>query len=438
MIPRLVAALTLVSVAAFSQPAQLSGESGGGLRLDVAGDWQTTARRLGATQYMILNLVQDGEKITGTFGGLKIECALRNNVCEGDLRRGTNPPNGKIKLTVKGSEILGEGTDQDVPVTFVARRPPAPPAGGPQTRQFTPTQFHNYFSSKIEPALHIHPGDTVETKSVDAGGTDENGKRRAPGGNPLTGPFYVEGAWPGDTLVVKLNRLRLNRDTAESGDQIAGSALNPGYYRNQKMDNDFSGSWTLDRDAGVARPAKPSEHLKNYTVPLKPMLGCIGVAPPMEQSYRSGMLGGWGGNMDYREFGEGVTLYFGVNHPGALLFLGDGHAAQGAGELTGDALETSMEFSFTVELIKGKGLGMPRAENAEYRMASGIANSLPEALQAATTNLSQWLANDFKLSPNEIALVLGTAIRYEVAEVVDPMVHVVAKIEKKSLAGLAP
>ena len=157
-------------------------------------------------------------------------------------------------------------------------------------------------------------------------------------------------------------------------------ARETGYFRNLKMEEHFSGEWTLDREHGVAHPAKPSEHMKDYTVPLKPMLGCIGVAPPQEQSFRSGYLGPWGGNMDYREFGEGVTLYFGVNHPGALLFLGDGHAAQGAGELTGDALETSMEFTFSVDLIKGKAPNMPRAENADYRMASGIANSLPEAL----------------------------------------------------------
>jgi acetamidase/formamidase len=81
---------------------------------------------------------------------------------------------------------------------------------------------------------------------------------------------------------------------------------------------------------------------------------------------------------------------------------------------------------------------MPRAENAEYHMASGIANSLPEALQQATTNLSQWLAADYKLTPNEIALVLGTAIQYDVAEVVDPLVHVVARIDKKALATLGP
>ncbi len=166
------------------------------------------------------------------------------------------------------------------------------------------------------------------------------------------------------------------------------------------------------------------------------MLGCIGVAPPQEQSYRSGFLGNYGGNMDYNQFGEGVTLYLPVFHPGALLFLGDAHAAQGDGELTGNALETSMEFSFTVELIKGKNVPGPRAENAQYRMASGIANSLPEALQQATTSLARWLEDDYKLTANEAAVVLGSSIKYDIAEVVDPLVHIVAKIDKSALARI--
>src|SRR5205823_1723361 len=116
-------------------------------------------------------------------------------------------------------------------------------------------------------------------------------------------------------------------------------------------------------------------------------------------------------------------IYLPVYHPGALLFLGDAHAAQGDGELTGNALETSMEFSFTVELVKAKNLPGPRAENAQYRMASGIANSLPEALQQATTNLARWLEDDYKLTPNEAAVVLGSSIKYDIAEVVDPLVH---------------
>jgi len=416
----------LSPVTLLAQPASLSG------------DWQATVHLFGSTQYAVLHLEQTGEKVIGTIFGTRIECQLRAGVCEGTLGDGTTRPSGAIKMTLRGSEIQGEGSRDDAPIEFVARRPPATGGGTPRTHQFTPTKFYNYFASRYEPVLHIAPGDTVETWSVDAGGGDASGKQRSPGGNPLTGPFFVDGAWPGDTLVVRLNRVRLTRDTAGSGDQIVPSALGPGYYRGLKFDENFSSEWTLDRAAGVARLTKPSEHLKNYTVPLKPMLGCIGVAPPQEMSFRSGYLGAWGGNMDYNQFGEGTTLYFPVYHPGALLFLGDGHAAQGDGELTGDALETSMEFSFTVELVKNKTVPQPRAENAQFRMASGIANSLQDALQQATTNLARWLADDYKLTPNEVAIVLGTAIQYQIAEVVDPLVHVVARIDKKALAGLQP
>jgi acetamidase/formamidase len=125
-----------------------------------------------------------------------------------------------------------------------------------------------------------------------------------------------------------------------------------------------------------------------------------------------------------------------VFYPGALLFVGDGHAAEGDGELTGDALETSMDVSFTVDVIHEKSVPMPRAENAAYRMASGIDNSLDRALQQATTNLARWLTDDYQLTPNEVAVVLGSAIRYDVAEVVDPYIHIVAKIDKSLLARI--
>ena len=409
-------------------PGALLGQS------SLSGDWEATVHLFGSTQYTILHLEQTSEKVTGTIFRTKIECQLHSTVCAGTVRRGNDPPNGTIRLTLKGSEIQAE-SDADGPFNFVARRPVVS-RGAPRTHQFTPTKFYNYFSSKYEPVLHVLPGDTIETWSVDAAGIDASGKRRAAGGNPLTGPFFVDGAWPGDTLVVKLNRVRLTRDTAVSGDQIVPTALGPGYYRDMKFDEKFSSEWTLDRAAGVARLTEPSEHLKNYTVPLKPMLGCIAVAPPQEMSFRSGYLGAWGGNMDFSQLVEGSTVYLPVMHPGALLFLGDGHAAQGDGELTGDALETSMEFSITVELVKNKTVPQPRAENAQFRMASGIANGLQEALQQATTNLSRWLADDYSLTPNEVAIVLGTAIQYQIAEVVDPLVHVVAKIDKKALAGL--
>jgi amidase len=104
--------------------------------------------------------------------------------------------------------------------------------------------------------------------------------------------------------------------------------------------------------------------------------------------------------MDYNQLVEGTVVYLPVYHPGALLFVGDGE--------TGDALETSTEWTFTIDVLRNRHLFSPRFENAEYFMASGISNSLPEALQAATTNLSRWLEEEYKLNPSEIGVVLGT------------------------------
>ena len=119
-----------------------------------------------------------------------------------------------------------------------------------------------------------------------------------------------------------------------------------------------------------------------------------------------------------------------------MLFVGDGHAVEGDGELNGDALETSMDVEFTVNLLRGQRSQGPRFENDEYLMASGIAGSLNEALQQATGELARWLERDYKLSANESNIVLGTSIRFDIAEVVDPQYHIVAKISKKVLQTL--
>ena len=116
--------------------------------------------------------------------------------------------------------------------------------------------------------------------------------------------------------------------------------------------------------------------------------------------------------------------------------MGDGHAAQGDGELTGNALETSMEIEFMVDVIQGENVSGPRAENDEYLMVFGIGGSLQEALQFATTGLAQWIEGDYKLNSSEVAVVLGTSIRYDIAEIVDPHLNVVAKIRKSVLAQI--
>jgi acetamidase/formamidase len=142
--------------------------------------------------------------------------------------------------------------------------------------------------------------------------------------------------------------------------------------------------------------------------------------------------------MDYNQIREGTTIYLPVQHPGALLFLGDGHAAQGDGELTGDALETSMAFEFTVDVIQGRQFGHPLAENDEYLISIGIGGSLDQALQMATSGLMRWLDRSYKLTPNEAAMLMGFAIRYDVVDLVGTQVSIAAKMPKSALAKIPP
>lgn len=403
---------------------------------DFSGSWNLHLVRFG-DQFAAarVDLKADSGKLTGTLNELK----LSGTATADSLHLTAIRPDGKEWGTfdgkLKGDEISGTVKRGDDEFSWIASRAPSTTAA-PQTRDFEPTRFHRQFSGAIPPALRINPGDTIRTTTVDAGGRDHKGVLRSLGGNPETGPFYVEGAMPGDTLAIRFHRIRLNRDSAGSGDTIVPSALTPGYHRDAKYDDKFNSEWKLDRTAGFAQLAKPTDRLKNFKVKLQPMLGCVGVAPPANQAFRSGWLGPWGGNMDFNGLREGVTVYLPVFQEGAILFVGDGHAVEGDGELNGDALETSMDVEFTVDLIRGKSTQAPRFENEEFLMASGIAGSLQDALQQATSELARWLERDYQLSANEAAIVLGTSIRYDIAEVVDPQLHIVAKVPKSVLATL--
>src|SRR4029077_673271 len=286
--------------------------------------------------------------------------------------------------------------------------------------------------------LHIFPGDTGHTTSVDAGGTDEHSVVRVLGGNPLTGPFYVEGAMPGDVLAITIKRLRLHRDWTRSDKGFVSRAMTVEYRA--KIKPDWSDTrWRLDIVKEIATLEKPSDTLKNFAVPVRPMLGCIGVAPGFAHAPISAQdSGDFGGNMDFNLMGEGATLYLAVNQPGALLYVGDGHALQGDGELNGNALETSMDIEFTVDVLREKNIGTPRAENAEFIMAIGFAGSLDAAFGEASSEWASWLQSDYSLSDGDVAAVLGTSIQYNIAEVADRNVGVVGQIQKSILAQLNP
>ena len=405
---------------------------------DISGDWEFTILRFGDHTYIRANFKQEGEKLSGTANELRLAGTVIGDTVDFSATRPGGESFGTFHGTLQSGALSGDalwfGKEK---VTWSAKRPAARP-DSPTLHNFEPTQFYRTFSGDIPPVMHISPGDTVRTWTVDAGGSDKNGVRHSLGGNPETGPFYIEGAFPGDTLVIHLNKVRLNRDSAESGGEISYNAVTPDYVHDAKYDEKFDSEWKLDREHGVAMLARPTERLKNYTIKLQPMLGCMAVAPPAGQAYRTGYLGSFGGNMDYNQIREGVTLYLPVYQPGALFFLGDGHAAEGDSELTGDALETSMDVEFSVDLISGYSTDGPRAENTDYLMSMGIAGSLNEAMQEATAQLANWLEHDYKLTSNESAIVLGSAMRYDIAEVVDPRYHIVAKVPKSVLAVLKP
>ena len=330
--------------------------------------------------------------------------------------------------------VAGRGGASDNAVTVKLVRPVAPPPGGPRTLDYEPAVFYGYYSAANPPALRMFPGDTVRTRTFDMSGRDR--EQRAPGGNLETGPFYVEGALPGDTLVVKLKRITLNRDSARQGSHIEGRTVTPAYVAAARYDSEFDGEWKLDRAKGSATLVHPTPRMKSLAIPILPMLGCIATAPPGNQVYSGTDLGPFGGNMDYNQMGEGVTLYLPVFHPGALLTLGDAHAAMGDGELTGSALETSVDVAFTVDVIPGFSTVGPRLENADYIMAMGVAGSVADSIQVATTQLVEWLKRDYKLSDSEVAILLGAALKYDITEMVDPKFNVVAKVPKTVLKTL--
>lgn len=402
-----------------------------------AGKWVSNLKFFGNDSYDRLQLDLTGAKLTGKLGDDSFEGTFHDGRIEGTVKPG---PKRTIKLTgsLQGGRIEGTAVlvEDKLDLKWEAYRETPKGSAPPHTHTFEPTQFEHYFSDAIPPVLRVNPGDTVKTWSVDAGGTDPKGVRRTFGGNPLTGPFYIEGALPGDTLVIHFNRIRLNRDTAISSPLIVSSALDTGYIEQRKKVEGYDADWKLDRNNGFASLEKPTAMMKNYRVAMAPMLGCVGVAPQGGNRYRSGYLDSFGGNMDYNQLREGVTVYLPVYVPGALLFVGDGHAVQGAGELTGNALETSMDIEFTVNFVTGGAPPNPRMENNEFLMASGIAGSLDDAFRAATTNLVRWLEKIYKLNAAEVSSLVSTAVVYDVAEVVDPQIHIVAKIPKSALTSL--
>jgi len=301
------------------------------------------------------------------------------------------------------------------------------------TRSFLPNYFYNSIGSH-EAAYFVGDGDTVVTETLDAHGFDREGLKRAEGPNPMTGPFFVKGAEPGDTLLVSIERIALTRATGWTFQVLSPNVVDPSavacFPQRQVSD------WIIDAAAGRARLADPPAALRDWSVAVKPMIGCFGVAPAMGQAISTATSGPYGGNMDYRGFAAGVEVMFPVSVRGALFFLGDVHAAQGDGEIVGTGIETSAEIQFTVRVVKGKSIGWPRGSNPGEIFTVGNARPLDQALQHATTEMLDWLMSDYGLDEVGASHVMGQAVRYDIANVFNPAYSVVCRIERKWLTDL--
>jgi acetamidase/formamidase len=325
-------------------------------------------------------------------------------------------------------------------------------AAADEPTNVTATTYYRTFSHAHPVLKRIKPGEAVATKTIDSAGLDEADVKRSEPFNPLTGPFFVEGAEPGDALVVRLRKVRMNRDWGWSAYRLGLFSLTPEvvehiYPNDVHPDLVIKGRktivpWDIDRKANTVRLRTPKSQAHRLEFPARPMLGCIGVAPAGDFAPTSGPSGSYGGNLDYNKIGEGATVSLPVYHPGGLLFVGDGHALQADGEPTGTGIETSMDVEFVVELKKGAKLTGPRVETADEIISIGsqpeFASALDNGLKMATSDMADWLARDFGMEPWAAHLLIGYQGRYDVVTVAGSMALCVPKNRLPKKADRSP
>ncbi len=300
------------------------------------------------------------------------------------------------------------------------------------TKNFSPTRYWNTFGPH-EPALWLEPGDMLITTTLDAHGFGPDGAELSHRPNPLTGPFAIRGAQPGDAIKLRLLRLTPNRPHGFSYRNLRGNIVPPAIVPFLPPREEMR--WQIDLEAGVTRPETPPAALPDLAIPIRPVLGCIGVAPDLGQSITSYTCGSFGGNINSVSITEAVTLYLPVFVEGALLFIGDGHAVQSHGEIAGTGVEVSMEVALEVDLLPKEKIVMPRGENAIRRFTIGIDRTLETAMQQSVAEMLSWLQDDPGLSVDEACLLLGQAACFEVGNVVSPSYSMVCQVDRDLLKG---
>ncbi len=293
----------------------------------------------------------------------------------------------------------------------------------------------------VAPVRRVHPGSVLELWTEDAfagkvRGTDDLVSKviEFPFVNPLTGPFYLEGAEPGDTLAIHFVSIEPSRDWAASTTIPLFGALTSTHVTASLQEPLPELVWMYDVDRAARTVTfRTRAGTTELVLPLDPMHGTVGVAPASLEVRSSLVPEAHGGNMDTPEMRAGVTCFLGVNVSGALFALGDGHCRQGEGETCGVAVEAAMDTVVIVDLIKDVATPWPRLESDEYLMSTGSARPLEDAFRIAQHDLVTWIGVECGLDPMDAYQLVTQATESPIANVCDPNYTVVAKIRKAYL-----
>jgi acetamidase/formamidase len=293
------------------------------------------------------------------------------------------------------------------------------------------------------PVASVRPGDVLQVYTEDCfGGLVKTSKDlpsqvcELPFVNPVTGPFHVEGARPGDTLALHFVSMVPARDYGVSATFPHFGALTGSHQTATLHPALEERVWVyeIDTEKGVVRyRATRSDH--TVELPLDPMHGTVGVAPGGFEARSSITCDAHGGNLDTPEIRAGVTLYFGVNVDGALFALGDGHARQGEGEVCGVAVETAMNTTMIVDLIPGVYTAWPRIETDSHIASIGVTRPLEDAYRIAHVDMTEWIGQLTGLEQLDAYQLLSQAGTSPAGNVVDPNYTMLAKVAKKWLPG---
>ncbi len=295
------------------------------------------------------------------------------------------------------------------------------------------------------PVAHLRSGDLLEVATEDCFGGLVRGPADLPSQvchmpylNPVSGPFFVEEAEPGDTLAIHLASITPARDWGVSSTFPRFGALTSTSHTATLQAPLEERVWVygIDRQAGTVRfQATGTDH--SVDLPLEPMIGTIGVAPGGMEVRSTIVPDSHGGNLDTPQLRAGTTLYLGVRVHGAMLALGDGHARQGEGEACGVGVEIATTTTLAIEVIKGVPTVWPRLETDTAIMSIGCARPLEDAYRIAHHDMVGWASSLTGLETLDAYQLVSQAGRAPIGNVCDPNYTIVAAVDKKLLPAPA-